>query len=119
MSMNQSHLTLFLKVGDFNSIRRQEEKNNDYFDSRWQTIFNAIIESLEFREIGLSRRQFTWASRRKTPTYEKLYRVLANIECEQKFMLVIVWALTRTGSDQTPMLVDASSPDHLGKGSHF
>jgi hypothetical protein len=29
--------------GDFNIIRRQEEKNNDNFNARWPFIFNAII----------------------------------------------------------------------------
>jgi hypothetical protein len=33
--------------GDFNIIRRREEKNNDNFDARWPFIFNAIIESLD------------------------------------------------------------------------
>ena len=38
--------------GDFNIIRRQEEKNNDNFHARWPFIFNAIIESLSLREIN-------------------------------------------------------------------
>jgi hypothetical protein len=33
--------------GDFNIIRRKEEKNNDNFYARWPFIFNAIIESLD------------------------------------------------------------------------
>ena len=83
--------------GDFNLIRRQEEKNNDRFNARWPFIFNAIIESLNLKEIVLSGRQFTWASRRDVPTYEKLDRVLAYVEWEQKVPLVTVRALTRTG----------------------
>ena len=61
--------------GDFNIIRSKEEKNNDNFNERWPFIFNAIIESLDLRELVLSERQFTWASRRKVPTYEKLDRI--------------------------------------------
>jgi hypothetical protein len=60
--------------GDFNIIRRQEEKNNDNFKAHWPFLFNAIIESLDLREIELSGRQYTWASRRENPTYEKLDR---------------------------------------------
>ena len=60
--------------GDFNITRPQEEKNNTNFNARWPFIFNAIIESLNLREIDLSGRQFTWASRRETPTFEKLDR---------------------------------------------
>jgi hypothetical protein len=40
--------------GDFNIIRRREEKNNDNFNARWPFIFNAIIESLDLRELVLS-----------------------------------------------------------------
>jgi hypothetical protein len=33
--------------GDFNILRRNEEKNNDNFNARWAFMFNAIIESLD------------------------------------------------------------------------
>ena len=81
--------------GDFNIIRRQEEKNNDNFDARWPFIFNAIIESLDLREIDLSGRQYTWASQRENPTYEKLDRFLANVEWEQK-----IYVSNGAGHDQ-------------------
>ncbi|XP_073359743.1 uncharacterized protein [Aegilops tauschii subsp. strangulata] len=74
--------------GDFNIIRRREEKNNDNFDGRWSFMFNTIIESLDLREIELSGRKFTWANAMPNPTYEKLDRVLASVEWEQKFPLV-------------------------------
>jgi hypothetical protein len=46
--------TLPLLVGgDFNIIRRKEEKNNDNYNPRWPFIFNAIIESLDLRELDL------------------------------------------------------------------
>jgi hypothetical protein len=82
-------------------------------------VFNAIIESLNLREIALSGRQFTWASRRGNPTYEKLDRVLVTAEWEQKFPLVTVRAMTRTCSDHTPLLIDSGCPSHLGKNNHF
>jgi hypothetical protein len=49
--------TLPLLIG--NIIRRIEEKNNNNFNTRWSSMFNAIIESLDLREIALSGRQFT------------------------------------------------------------
>jgi hypothetical protein len=105
--------------GDSNIIRRQEEKNNDNFHARWPFIFNAIIESLDLREIALPGRQFTWGNRRDNPTYEKLDRILARVEMEQKFPLLSVRALTRTGSDHTPLLLDFGSPAHRGKSPTF
>jgi exonuclease III len=56
--------------GDFNIIHSPQEKNNNNYDARWPFVFNAIIESINLREIVLSGRQYTWASRRETPTYE-------------------------------------------------
>ena len=91
--------------GDFNIIRRQEEKNNSNFNARWPFLFNAIIESLSLKELQMSGRQYTWASRRETPTFEKLDRFLASVEWEQKFPLVTVHAMTREGSDHTPLAV--------------
>jgi hypothetical protein len=64
-------------VGEnFNIIHRREKKNNDNFDARWPFIFNAIIESLDLRELALSGRQFTWINRRDNLTYEKLIEFL-------------------------------------------
>ena len=105
--------------GDFNIIRRQEEKNNDNFNARWPFIFNAIIDSLDLREIELSGRQYTWSSRREIPTLEKLVRILASVEWEHKFPLVSVRALTRAGSDHNPLLIDSGESAHLGNRSLF
>ena len=105
--------------GDFNIIRRQEEKNNDNFNARWPFIFNAIIESLDLKELELSGHQYTWASRRVVPTYEKLDRFLVSLEWEQKYPLVTMRALTRTGSDHTPLLLDSGIQAHNGNKSHF
>ena len=108
-----------LLAGDFNLLRRPEEKSNNNYNPRWPFIFNAIIENLNLREIALSGRQFTWASRRETPTFEKLDRVLASVEWEQKFPLVTVRALSRTGSDHTPLLIDSGVHAHAGNKTRF
>jgi hypothetical protein len=62
--------------GDFNIIR------NDRFEERWPFLFNAVIDSLDLREIELSGRKFTWANSRRVPTYERLDRVLVSTEWE-------------------------------------
>jgi hypothetical protein len=108
-----------LFAGDFNTLRRPVEKSNDNFNPRWPFMFNSIIENLNLREIVLSGRQFTWARIRANPTYEKLDRVLASVEWEQKFPLVSVWALTRSGSDHTPLLIDVGRQAHVGNKTRF
>ena len=65
----------------------------------------------------LSGRQYIWASRHSVPTFEKLDRILARVEWEQKFPLVSVRALTCTGSDHTPLLIDSGEAAHLGNRS--
>ena len=78
--------------GDFNILRYQQDKNNDRFDNYWPFLFNAVIDSLNLREVKLSGRQFTWANNRTVPTYEKLDRVLVDTEWENKYPLVSVRA---------------------------
>jgi hypothetical protein len=92
--MCEAEPLLKLLGGDFNIMRRPEDKNNANFNPRWPCIFNAIIDHLDLREIALSGRQFTWANRRTIPTFEKLDRVLASVDWEQKFPMVSVRALS-------------------------
>jgi hypothetical protein len=92
--------------GNFNIIRNRSEKNNDRFEERWPFLFNAMIDSFDLREIEMSGRKFTWANSRRTPTYEKLDRMLVSTEWEQKFPLAAVVALSREISDHTPPLLD-------------
>jgi hypothetical protein len=48
--------------GDFNIIHRPDEKNNDNYNDRWPFMFNAVIDTLNLREIEMSGRKFTWAN---------------------------------------------------------
>ncbi|KAM3261919.1 hypothetical protein ACQJBY_052549 [Aegilops geniculata] len=114
-----SEQLVILVGGDFNIIRRREDKNNDNFDGRWSFMFNTIIESLDLREIELSGRKFTWANALPNLTYEKLDRVLASVDWEQKFPLVTVQALSRGISDHAPLFVDSGEATHLGNKNVF
>jgi len=87
--------------GDFIIMRNLVKKNNDNFDGKWPFLFNAIIDSLDLREIEMSGRKYTWANSLRVPTYERLDRVLVSTEWEQKFPMAIVVA-----SDHTPLLLN-------------
>jgi hypothetical protein len=52
-------------------------------------------------------------------TFEKLDRILVSVEWEQKFPLASVQALTRSGSDHTPILLDSGEQAHLGNKAFF
>ena len=71
--------------GDFNIIRGPNEKNNDRYDDRWPSLFNAVINSVDLRELELSGCKFTWANSLPQPTFERLDRVLVSTEWEFKF----------------------------------
>ena len=54
-----------------------------------------------------------------TPTYEKLDRVLASVEWEQKYPLVLVHAMQISISDHTPLLVDSGEATHVANKNAF
>ena len=95
--------------GDFNIIRRPDEKNNDNYNDRWPFLFNAVIDSLNLREIEMSRRKFTWANHLQNQTFEKLDRILVCTDFETMYPLTTVLALTREISDHTPLLFSTNN----------
>jgi exonuclease III len=62
----------YLIGGDFNIMRKLEDKSSGDFDHKWPSLFNVVIESLDLREIVMTRCQYTWAGSGDNPTYEKL-----------------------------------------------
>jgi hypothetical protein len=82
-------------------------------------LFNAIIETLNLRELEMIGRKYTWANYAGVPTFEKLDRILVTTEWEQKFPLAFVQALTREISDHTPLLLDTGTPSHRGNARNF
>ena len=50
-----------LTGGDFNLLRFPHEKSRGRFDNHWPLLFNAVIDSLDLKEVVMPGRQFTWA----------------------------------------------------------
>jgi len=90
--------------GDFNIIRRPDEKSNGNYNDRWPFMFNAVFDTLNLRELELSGRSFTWANHLQNQTFEKLDRILVCTDFESKYPLTTVNALSREISDHTPLL---------------
>lgn len=88
------------------------EKSRGSFDNHWPFLFNAVIDSLDLREVSMTGRQFTWANNLPEPTYEKLDRVLMDTDWELKFPMVTVRALERIVgfSDHAPILLSTGLP---------
>jgi len=96
--------------GDFNIIRKPDEKNNDNYNDRWPFLFNVVIDSLNLREIEMTGRNFTWGNHLPIQTFEKLDRILVCTDFESKYPLTSVHALTREISDHTPLLFSTNNP---------
>jgi hypothetical protein len=79
-------------------------------------LFNAIIDSLDLREVTMVERQLTWANSLPGPTYEKFDRVLMDANWESKFPMVSIHALERIEgfSDHAPILLTTGTPKPLG-----
>jgi hypothetical protein len=98
--------------GDFNLLRFRHEKSKGRFYDHWPFMFNAVIDSLDLREVTMIGRQFTWANSLSEQTFEKLDRVLMDANWESKFPLVFVRALERIEglSDHAPILLTTGIP---------
>jgi hypothetical protein len=104
--------------GDFNSLRFRHEKSKGRFVDHWPFLFNAVIDSLDLREVTMVVRQFTWANSLPEPTFEKLDRVLMDANWESKFPMVFVRApLERIEgfSDHAPILLTTGTPTPTSK----
>ena len=53
--------------GDFNLLRFPHEKSRGRFDYHWPFLFNAVIDSLDLREVSMVGRQFTWQTVFRNP----------------------------------------------------
>jgi hypothetical protein len=71
-------------------MRHPDDKNTDNFDTRWPNLFNAVIETLQLKEIVMPSRQYMWVRPGDSLTYEKLGRVLVSTEWEHNYPLVTV-----------------------------
>src|SRR6266511_1311247 len=100
--------------GDFNIIHNPSKNNNNRFNSTWPFLFNAVIESLNLKELEMSGRKYTWANYALVPTYEKLDHILVSTEWELRFPLATVRALSREISDHTPLPLDSGNTSHRG-----
>ena len=99
---NKLHLVI---GGDFNIIRRINERSRAKKLPVWSFYFNSIIEHWGLKELELSGRSFTWSNNQDDPLYVKLDRILVSPSWEQHLPLVTVRTLVRGVSDHAALLV--------------
>lgn len=63
---------LCVVLGDFNVIRRPEERSNDHFNAASASLFNDMIRRVGLQDLPLWDRRFTWSNRQQIPILAKL-----------------------------------------------
>lgn len=70
----------FLVCGDFNLIYQVADKNNDRLNLRSMRSFRCTLDAMHVDELYLHGKLFTWSSKRRRPTLERLDRAFGNVQ---------------------------------------
>lgn len=103
--------------GDFNMVRKVEEKSSGNVNYQMIDAFNRMINTTELREIHRSGSRFTWSNKQNPPILCVLHRILASNSWEDKYNFVSVLTAPRIGSDHNPLIVDTG--DNLASQAHY
>jgi endonuclease/exonuclease/phosphatase (EEP) superfamily protein YafD len=93
--------------GDFNLIRAVRDKNNANLNWPWIHRFNDAIVAMSLREVSRAGARFTWTNKQLNLVRCVLDRVFMSPAWEALFPLCSLTAITRIGSDHTPLLLDS------------
>jgi len=94
--------------GDFNLVRRVEEKSSRNVDTHLMEAFNDMINFTSLRELHRSGSRFTWTNKQIPPIMCVLDRVLVTNSWEDHFNLSSVVAAPRLGLDHNPLIMDTN-----------
>lgn len=95
--------------GDFNLVRRIEEKSSGNVNTNLMEAFNNFVAETELREMHRGGSQYTWTNKQTNPIMVVLDRVFMNMSMEAHFPLASAHSVTRIGSDHNPLVVDLFS----------
>ncbi|XP_026431387.1 uncharacterized protein LOC113328521 [Papaver somniferum] len=96
--------------GDFNTVKKCDEKKNCTKISRSMTQFNDFIEHHNLVDLPLKGARFTWSNGQSNPVMCRLDRFLITPCFETHFPLISQLARARPTSDHIPILLDISDP---------
>lgn len=94
--------------GDFNLIRKVEEKSSERVNVRWMDPFNGCIAYIELRGLHRLGGRYTWSNNKDIPIRVVLDRMLVSTKWEEQFPLSTVQVVTKVGLDHTPLPVDSN-----------
>jgi hypothetical protein len=96
-------------LGDFNLIRKPENRNKPGGDLTEMFMFNAAISSLGLNEVQLQGRKFTWSNMQPSPLLEKLDWIFTSNGWINNYPNTTAKALDMVPSDHCPCLVSVST----------
>ena len=90
----------------FNLIRTLDDKSTKTGSEKLMKLFNDFIEKFDLRDLHRGGGKFTWTNKQTNPIQSNIDRVLISTEWEEKYPMATLSAMTRIGSDHTPLLLD-------------
>jgi hypothetical protein len=99
----------WLILGDFNLIRKPEDRNKPGGDLGNMFKFNEAINYLGINEIVLQGRKFTWSNMQTSPLLEKLDWIFTYPSWAISYPATSAIALDMTPSDHCPCIVNIST----------
>ena len=107
----------WLVVGDFNILRRPEDRNREGADLNEMFLFNEAINKLSLIEFPLHGRKYTWTKKQFPPLLERLDCFFTSNSWTSKFPDTIVKTLVMEVSDHWPCVVEIAT--QIPQASNF
>ena len=99
----------WLVLGDFNLIRRPENRNKEGADIQEMFLFNEAISKLGLVEIPLLGRQFTWTNKQAEPLLESLDWFFTSANWTLSYPNTLAKSLIMETSDHWPCIIEVNT----------
>lgn len=103
--------------GDFNLVRRIDEKSSGNVDIHLMDAFNNVINCTTLRELNRFGSRYTRSNKQNPPILCVLDRVLCSTSWEDSFNSASVFTALGLGSDHNPLVLDTD--EVLGHSQHY
>lgn len=109
----------WLIVGDFNLIRKPEDRNRPGENMGDMLMFNDAISSLGIMEIPLHGRKFTWTNKQQPPLLERLHWFFSSQAWTLRYPHTLAHSLIMETSDHWPCVIENKTSIPKGKIFRF
>lgn len=106
--------TEWLMVGDFNLIRRPEDRNREGGDAAEMYLFNEAIDTLGLIELLMHGRHFTWTNKQLSPLLERLDWFFTSNAWTETYPNTIVRSMTMETSDHWLCIIEINTKNPKG-----